>query len=103
MRFIVIVLHERKHLEPLLEVLEEAGMQGITVLESFGLVQTERHRTSLVGGARRLLQGARHHSKTIFGLVKDAQAAKDLRVRLEAELSFESQSLGYMVSLLPAP
>lgn len=96
MRLVVVVLHDRDRLAETVRTLIEGGGQCLTVLESYGVVQTGRHRLPLIGGARRLLRGAKHHSKTVFGLARDDEQAAEISQALVARLQLDDPGHGHV-------
>jgi len=74
MYLLVCVLDNPSHLADLLEEWSEAGVQGITVLDSIG-VQRVRERGGHVGhlfaGFARLLPTDQYNHNTLFAIVPD--------------------------------
>ncbi len=96
MRLVVVVLHDKEQLEETVSTLAEGGGQCLTVLESYGVVQTGAHRVPLIGGVRRMLRKAKHHSKTVFGLARDAEHAQQLSEALVQRLSLDDPGHGHL-------
>lgn len=75
MEALIIVLNHEKHLDALLEELEEKNIRGGTILESEGMVSAlyERSAGSIFPNYRLMLNKGRPFNKTLFLLLHESR------------------------------
>ncbi|MEW6309197.1 MAG: P-II family nitrogen regulator [Bacillota bacterium] len=100
MELLVIVLNRVEKLGRVLGALTQAGVSGATVFESVG---TGRARPTghlpLISGLRRMVEGDKQHSDTIFCLVPDPAALTTAVAAVRAVMALGEPGEGLMFTL----
>lgn len=102
---VVLVVHDPGKVDAVVQAWVEAGVPGITLLDSCGLshpldVREMRDDVPLLPTVRSLLRGSESPNRTVLSVVEDGFDLDDLVDRTEAVLgSLEEEGNGILFSL----
>ncbi|MCK9166771.1 MAG: hypothetical protein M0O92_05315 [Acholeplasmataceae bacterium] len=104
MKAVVIVLNDLNYLDEVLEAFVRLGVEGATILDSYGMGKALRNSKSLnylmKGSIERSIPKETESSKTIFSIVPDNEKADFLIKTIESILyRSESKLVGFLFSL----
>jgi len=107
MYLLVMVLDDTTRLNEVLHAWEEAGVPGVTILESTGLARTlERHNArGAYAGFSQLFGAGRIGHNTLFAVLNDIDRAAAVATRIEAilgDLNSPNTGILFVVPVLAA-
>jgi nitrogen regulatory protein PII len=83
MKLVIFVLNREELLERVLEAYVEAGIEGATILDSEGMGRFLTYEVPLFADFKEFMKGNKPYNKTIFSVVRDADAIERLRALLD--------------------
>lgn len=104
-QLVMLVVHDPGNVDSVIEGWLEAGVTGMTLLDSSGLAQQEQQRNlrddvPLLPSVRSLLRGMESRSRTLFSIVADDFDLDDLIDKTERVLGpLESEANGILFVL----
>jgi len=105
MLMLIMVLDDVSHLNDVLQAWEEAGVQGVTILESTGInrVMERKQADSAYAGFSRLFASGRIGHQTLFAVIDGlevAEAAVAATERVVGDLTQPSTGIMFAVPIL---
>lgn len=71
MQLLVMVIDKEEDLDDIFEAFIDIGIEGVTVLDSWGSGHLYNEDVSIFGKLSRVGDGRKKHNKTIFSIVED--------------------------------